>query len=73
MRSCISIRGCVCPSVTRELKPCKTAVFDQNYYQFEREGILCCVFGLVQTIQSYQYALEQLLNCTFEGSIIYWE
>ena len=41
----------VCPSVrqsvTHELKPCKHAVFDQNYYQYERERILCRVTGLV--------------------------
>ena len=60
MRSRISIRGCVRrsvrpsvgpsvrPSVTHELKSCKSAVFDQNYWQYERERILCRVYGLVQ-------------------------
>ena len=59
MRSRISIRGYVRPSVrpsvgrfvgpsvTHELKPCKSAVFDQNYYQCKRERILCRVSGLV--------------------------
>ena len=55
MRSRISIRGCVRPSVrpsvrwlvTHELKSCKSAVFDQNYWQYEREHILCRVYGLV--------------------------
>ena len=52
MRSRIFIRGCVRPSVrrsvgpsvTHELKPCKNAVFDQNYYQYARER----VYGLVK-------------------------
>ena len=59
MRSRISIRGCVrpsvrrsvrppvCWSVTHELKSCKSAVFDQNYWQYERERILCRVYSLV--------------------------
>ena len=51
MRSRISIRGYVRPSirpsVTHELIQCKSAVFDQNYYQYEREHILCRVSGLV--------------------------
>ena len=41
-RVCPSVR----PSVTHELKPCKSAV-DQNFYQYERERILCRVSGLV--------------------------
>ena len=44
MRSRISIRGCdrpsVRPSVTHELKPRESAVFDQDYYQYKRERIL---------------------------------
>ena len=49
MRSRISIRGYVRPSVgpssgrpsvTYELKPCKSAVFDQNYYQYQRQRII---------------------------------
>ena len=51
MRSRISIRGCVRPSVrrsvTHKLKPYKEAVFDQNHYQYERGRILCRVYGLV--------------------------
>ena len=41
MRSSISIRGYarVHPFVTHELKP--WSVFNQNYYQYERERILC--------------------------------
>ena len=36
------VRPSVRPSmVTHELKPCKSAIFDQNYYQYERERILC--------------------------------
>ena len=59
MRSRISIRGFVRPSVrrsvrpsvrrsvTHELEPCKSAIFDQNYCQYERERILCRVSSLV--------------------------
>ena len=60
MRSRVSIRGSVRPSVgpsvsrsvhrlvTHELKPCKSAVFDQNYNQHERGRLwLCRVYGLV--------------------------
>ena len=43
----LSIRWSVHPLVTHELKPCKSAVFDQNYYLYERERILCRVSGLV--------------------------
>ena len=42
-RVCPSVRRSVRPSVTHELKSCKRAVFDQNYYQYERERILCLV------------------------------
>jgi len=35
-----SVRPSVRLSVTHELKPCKSAVFDQNYCQYERERIL---------------------------------
>ena len=52
MRSRISIKGCVHPSVgpsvTHELKPCKS---DQNYYQYKQERILCRVSGLVLHVQ----------------------
>ena len=34
-------------SVTHELKSCESAVFNQNYWQYERERILCRVYGLV--------------------------
>ena len=47
-RVCLSVRPSVRPSVgpsvrrsvTNELKPCKSAVFDQNYCQYQRERIL---------------------------------
>jgi len=47
-RVCPSVRPSVRPSVgpsvrrsvTHELKPCKSAVFDQNYCQYQRERIL---------------------------------
>ena len=35
-----SVRPFVRPSVTHEFKPCISAVFDQNYYQYQRERIL---------------------------------
>ena len=31
----MSARPSVGPWVTHELKPCQSAVFDQNYYQYE--------------------------------------
>ena len=34
-RVCPSVGWSVRPSVTLELKLCKSAVFDQNYYQYE--------------------------------------
>ena len=42
-----SVHPSVHPSVTHELKPCESAVFDQNYCWYEQERILCCVSGLV--------------------------
>ena len=42
-----SVRPSVRPSVTHELKPFKSAIFDQKYYQYERERISCRVSGLV--------------------------
>ena len=59
MPSRISMRGYVRPSVhpfvrpsirlslTHELKPCRSAVFYQDYYHYERERILRRVSGLV--------------------------
>ena len=47
-RVCPSVR----PSVTHELKPWKSAVFDKNYYQYEREYILCRVSGSVYVFTS---------------------
>ena len=45
-----SVGQSVRPSITHELKPCKRAVFDQNYYQYERERILWRVYDLVPII-----------------------
>ena len=50
----VSVRPFVGRSVTDELKSCKSAVFDQNYRQYERERILCRVSGLVFLITRYQ-------------------
>ena len=55
-----SVRRLVILSVTQELKPCKRALFDQNYYQFERERILCRVSGLVH----YYSRQVSRQNCT---------
>ena len=68
MRSRISIRGCVRPSgrpsvrrsVTHKLKLYKNAVFDRNYYQYERGRILCRVYGLVLSLQGNQVSLIYL-------------
>ena len=55
-RVCPSVGPSVHPSVgqsiTHELKSCKNAVFDQNYYHYERERILCRVNGLVFSFQT---------------------
>ena len=52
-RVCPSVRLLVGWLVTHELKFCKSAVFDQNYWQYERERILCRVYGLVyERVQS---------------------
>ena len=48
----MSVRLSVRPSVTHELKSCKSAVFDQNYWQYERGRILCRVYGLVKSIDT---------------------
>ena len=42
-----SVHPSVHPSVTQKIKPYKSAVFDQSYCQYERERILCRVYGLV--------------------------
>ena len=44
---CLSVRPSVGPSVTHELIPCKRAVFNQKYYQYKRERIFGRVSGLV--------------------------
>ena len=45
---CPSVGPSIGPSVRpSELKLCKSAVFDQNYYQYQPERILCRVSGLV--------------------------
>ena len=67
MRRRISIRGCVRPSdrpsvrpsVTHELKPCKSAVFDQNYFQYQRERILWpCIRPCFLVISAIQVLWE---------------
>ena len=66
MRSRISTRGyvrpSVGPSVTHELKPCKKAVFDQKYFQYERERILCRVSGLVMILPRMRAVHVSLKN-----------
>ena len=73
MRSRISKRGYVRPSVhpsihplvrrsvTHKLKPCKSAVFDQNYYQYDRERVLYRVSGHVLLIETGEF-LNDLLT-----------
>ena len=51
-RVCPSVGWSVGWSVTLELEPCKKAVFDQNYCQYQRERILCRVSGLVPLLVS---------------------
>ena len=46
-----SVHPSVCLSVTHELKSSKSAIFDQNYYQYKRGRILCRVSGLVSSSQ----------------------
>ena len=48
-----SVHPSVGPSVTHELKPCKITVFDQIYWQYERERILCHVSALVPNMIHY--------------------
>ena len=56
-----SVGPSVHPSVTHELKPCKSAVFDQKYYQYQRERILwpcirpCSFHGNPYNFPSSQY------------------
>ena len=52
-----SIHPLVRPSVTHELKPCKSAVYDQNYYQYGQERILCRVSGLERALRLYHHLL----------------
>ena len=51
-----SVRPSICSSVIHKLKPCKSAVFDQNYYQYERERILFRVSGLVFSSQTFAFS-----------------
>ena len=83
MRSRISIKGYVrpsvrqsigrsiCqlvhPSVTHELKPCKSAVFDYNYYQYQRERILCRLSGLVVLTGEEEFWNPEPTNQTTVG------
>jgi len=63
-----SVRPSVRRSVTHELKSCKSTVFDQNYWQYERGRILCRVYGLVlSSISIIELILEIILRV-----FIYW-
>ena len=64
----LSVHPSVSPSVTHELKPCKSAVFDQSYYQYERERILCRVSGLVSCSQAYNGKLVYVIESGNEDS-----
>ena len=66
--------GCrsVGPSVTHELKSCKNAIFDQNFWQCERGRILCCVSGLVQLFYSFKGHVQlYTLTVTWETPLIH--
>ena len=41
-------------SVTHKLKSCKSAVFDQNYWQSERERIICRCFNCIEFDSHHQ-------------------
>jgi len=43
------------------LKSCKSTVFDQNHWQYERERILCRVYGLVNENSCFLFPLLLLL------------
>ena len=53
-----SVHPSIGPSVTHELKPCKSAIFDHNYYQYERGRILCRVYGLVFSFLPSRFSLS---------------
>ena len=60
-----SVRRSIRRSVTHELKSCKSAVLDQNYWQYEHERILCRVYGLVwMTLyrRTVMHTIEQYCN-----------
>ena len=59
------------PSITHELKSCKSAVFDQNYWHYERERILCRVYGFVLSFPLWNRLLKFSLetkSCEKNGS-----
>ena len=65
-----SVSPSVRQSVTHELKPCKSAIFNQNYSQYERERILCRVSGLVS--QTLTRAFAFLVGCrVFRESFVF--
>ena len=70
-RVCPSVRRSVGPSVTHELKSCESAVFNQNYWQYERERILCRVYGLVkiQIVEIYYLVVPTRENGVYENAI----
>ena len=57
----MSVRPSVGPYVTHELKSSKSAVFDQNYYQYDRERVLYRVSGHVLLIETGEF-LNDLLT-----------
>ena len=80
MRSCISIRGYVRPSirpsVTHKLKPCKSAVFYQNYAsyavymalfcgKFDHLSFSLCLFGFYIMIYSLSFVLSDIFFLAF--------
>ena len=62
-RVCPSVGRSVRRSVKHELKSCKSAFFDQNYWQYERGRILCRVYGLVP------WEEKLFLRCQKRGQI----
>ena len=70
-----SVRPSVRRSVTHELKSCKSAVFDQNYWQYERERILCRGYGLVLSGDDFTIIQQEILmmrDCRHENVVAYY-
>ena len=83
LNACSHLYKTVCPSVrrfirlsvrrlvTHGLKPCKSAVFDQNYYQYERERILGLVSDLVKLLADC-YAVEKQWVWSGSAVAVHW-